>query len=239
MEQNRVQKTAGDMAAWQAEREEIDLVEVFFALLHSWRAMIPAVVIGAVLMAGVHMLFVEPSYRATAQLYITNTDSMISLQDLQIGSALTEDYQNIIKSRSVLNKVIKDLQLDTDYRQLERLVDVSNPTGTHIIRIGVTTSELELSRDIANDLLNISIDSIYQIVGSSQPTVIDYSEAEAVEEVTPGLMKFIAIGAMAGMLIVTAFVVLRMLMDNTFKSDDDVNRYLQLPVLAAVPYYKK
>ena len=218
---------------------EIDLLEVFFVLLHNWKSLLMACLLGAAIMGAYHTFFVTPSYRASTELYITNTDSMISLQDLQIGTALTEDYQSIIKSRTVLNKVIQDLQLDTDYKGLNELVKVSNPSGTHIIHTEVTTSDLALSRDIANDLLNVSIDRIYQIVGTSEPTIIDFSEAEAVEEVTPSLVKYMAIGGAIGLLIVAALVIIRMIMDNTMKSDDDVEKYLQLPVLSAVPYYKE
>ena len=218
---------------------EIDLLEVFFVLLHHWRSLLLACLIGASIMAAYHTFFITPSYRASTELYITNTDSMISLQDLQIGSALTDDYQNIIKSRAVLNKVIDDLQLDTDYKGLSDLVTVSNPTGTHIIHTSVTTDDLALSRDIANDMLNVSIDRIFQIVGTSEPTIIDYSEAEAVEDVTPGMLKYMAIGGAIGIFLVAAFVIIRMFMDNTMKSDDDVEKYLRLPVLSAVPYYKE
>lgn len=223
----------------QSDETEIDLLEVFFTLLHSYKALIMAFLIGATIMALFHTYLVTPTYEASTELYITSTDSMISLQDLQIGTALTDDYQAIIKSRGVLNQVISDLQLDTDYEGLSELIKVSNPSGTHIIHTSVTTDDLALSRDIANDLLNVCIDRIYQIVGTSEPTIIDYSEAAAVKEVTPGILKYMAIGGLVGMLLVAVVVIMRMLMDTTIKSDDDVEKYLQLPVLAAVPYFKE
>ena len=220
------------------EETEIDLMEIFFLLLHNWKSLFMAFLIGATIMALYHTYLVTPTYQANTELYITNTDSMISLQDLQIGSALTADYQSIITSRAVLNQVIDDLQLNTDYKGLRKLVSVSNPSGTHIIHTSVKTGDLALSRDIANDLLNVSIDRIYQIVGTSEPTIIDYSEAEAVDDVTPGLLRYMFIGGAIGIIIVAVFFIAKMLMDTTLKSDDDVEKYLQLPVLAAVPYYK-
>ena len=69
--------------------------------------------------------------------------------------------------------------------------------------------------------------------------IIDYAEAEAVKEVTPSLYRYLAVGALAGILLACAFVTLRMLTDNTMKTDDDVERYLQLPVLAAIPFFKE
>ena len=76
-------------------------------------------------------------------------------------------------------------------------------------------------------------------IGSGEPTVIDYAMAEAVQDVTPGLKKYLMLGALLGALIVCAIVVLRMLTDTTLKTVDDIDRYLHLPVLAAVPYYRE
>ena len=228
---------ANPQNAPQSDEDTIDLVEVFYVMLHYWKLFLIMAVMGAVVMAGYYSMFVKSTYQASTELYITNTDSVVSLQDLQIGSALTEDYKSIITSRAVLNKVITDLQLDTDYKGLRKLISVTNPTGTHIIRTSVTTTDIETSKNIANDLLSVSIERIFQIIGTSEPTIIDYSEVEAVENVTPSLMKYMAIGGIIGVLLVAAIVVIRMLMDNTIKTDDDVEKYLKLPVLTAVPYY--
>lgn len=219
------------------DKDSFDLMEFFYTLLHHWKLAFLVGLLGALIMAGYYGMFVKDTYQATTQMYITSTDSVISLQDLQIGSQLAEDYKTIILSRAVLNKVIDDLQLDTDYRQLGNLISVSNPSGTHIITTSVTTTDIDTSKNIANDLLKVSVDYIYQIVGTSEPTIIDYSEVEAVENVTPSLLKYMVIGGFIGVFAVAVYVFIKMMMDNTIKSDDDVEKYLKLPVLAAVPYY--
>lgn len=235
--ENNQQESALKPYSQQEFEQEIDLAELFFTLLHNWKYLLLAFFMGAVIMAGYYGLFVHDTYMATTELYITNNDSVISFQDLQIGSALTEDYKNIIVSRTVLNRVIDDLKLDVSVDRLRDLISVSNPTGTHIIRTSVTTTDIETSKSIANDLLNVSIDQIYQIVGTGKPTIIDYSEAEAVRNVTPSLVKYILIGGFVGALLVAAIITIAVMMDNTIKNDDDVERLLHLPVLAAVPYY--
>lgn len=221
----------------QQEEAEIDLIELFFVLLSHWRSLLMCFLIGAVLMGAFHTRMVKSAYQASTELYVTSTDSVISLQDLQLGSALTADYQSIIKSRGVLNKVISDLALDVDYKALGKMITVSNPSGTHIIHTNVKTNDLALSRDIANDLLLVSIDRIFQIVGTSEPTIIDYSEAEAVEDVTPSLTKYMALGGIMGFILAAAVFIIQVMMDRTLKTEEDVEKYLQLPVLSAVPYY--
>lgn len=230
--------SANRATAQQSNVQEIDLLELFFTLLHNWKLLLIGLIMGAVVMAGYYGMFVQSTYRATTELYITNSDSIISLQDLQMGTALTEDYKTIITSRTVLNKVIEDLQLNMDYRQLRKLVSVSNPTGTHIISTSVTTTNRDNSRIIANDLLNVSIERLYQVIGTSEPTIIDYSQADAVENVTPSLRSYLLRGGLIGLLLVAAFITIRVMMDTTLKTEDDVERYLKLPMLSSVPFFE-
>ena len=219
----------------QEDVEEIDLLELFFALVHNWRALLLGTLIGAFIFGLVLVIFIKPAYQASTELYITSNDSMISLQDLQIGTAIAEDYRFIITSRSVLNKVIEDLQLDLDYDHLKAMINVTNPNGTHIIRTSVKTGDLELSRDIANKLLSVSIERIYQVVGASEPSVIDYSEASA--DVSPSFRKFLLIGTLIGFLVVAVIVIVRVIMNSTLRTEEDIEKYLNLTVLAAIPYY--
>lgn len=228
----------GQIARLQEDEIEIDLKEIFFLLLNNWKMILMAMLVGAVITGSYHTFLLGPSYQADAELYITNTNSMITFSDLQLSAALTDDYAQIIKSRTVLKRVIDELDLDLDYKQLRELIEVSNPDSTHIIQIRVTCDDLELSRNIANAILNVSIDQIYQIIGSSEPSVIDYSEAEAVEDVTPALLKYLLIGALLGAFLISVVLIVGMMMNTTMKTEEDVTKYLQLPVLAAVPYFK-
>lgn len=238
MEENR-EKQIPIVQSRQDDEIEIDLKEVFYLLLSHWKSIFLAMLIGAAIFGAYHTFLLKPSYQADASIYITSTDSMISFSDLQLSAALTDDYANIIKSRTVLNRVIDELDLNLNYKQLGALISVDNPDSTHIVDIKVTCDDPELSRNITNALMNISVDQIYQVIGSGEPTVIDYAMAEAVQDVTPSLKKHLMLGALLGALIVCAIVVLRMLTDTTLKSVDDIDRYLHLPVLAAVPYYRE
>lgn len=221
------------------EEDVIDLAELFWALVDKWKVILLAMLVGALLMSSYHVFLKKPSYQADASIFITSNESVISVSDLQISSELTEDYAKIIKSRNVLKQVIKELDLDMNFKQLSNLVTVTNPEDSHIITITVTCGDVELCRDIANSLMNIGIDRIYQVIGSSEPTVIDYSEAEAVEEVTSGLTKDAAIGALLGIVLACGLVVVKFMMDTTLKTEDDVRKNLHMPVLAVVPYYEE
>ncbi len=221
------------------QEDTIDLVELFWVLVNRWKFILLVMLIAAMLTGVYYLVGVKPSYQADASIFITNNESVITVSDLQLSSELTEDYAKIIKSRNVLKQVIKELDLNLDYRSLDKLVSVTNPDNSHIITITVTCGDVELCRDIANSLMNIGLDRIYQVVGSSEPTVIDYSEAEAVDEITPSLTKYLAIGLLVGMVIACGLICVRYMTDTTLKTEDDLKRYLDIPVLSVIPYYEE
>lgn len=222
-----------------AVSEPIDLMELFWALLERWKMILLAMLLGMLLLGIYHTVLMKPVYQADASIFISNTNSVITISDLQLSSELTEDYAKIIKSRAVLKEVIEEQGLDMDFKQLGRLVSVTNPAGSHIITITVTCGDMELSRNIANSLLNVGIRRIYEVIGSSEPTVIDYSEAEAVVETTPGLLKHLEIGALLGIVLACALICVRFLLDTTLKTEEDIQKYLHIPVLSVVPYYEE
>ena len=221
------------------QEDTIDLLELFWVLVNRWKIILLTMLITAMLAGVYYLVGVKPSYQADASIFITNNESVITVSDLQLSSELTEDYAKIIKSRNVLKQVIKELDLDLDYRGLSKLVSVTNPDNSHIITITVTCGDVELCRDIANSLMNIGLDRIYQVVGSSEPTVIDYSEAETVDEITPALTKYLAIGLLLGLIAACGLICVRYMTDTTLKTEDDLKRYLDIPVLSVVPYYEE
>lgn len=219
-------------------QDVIDLVEVFHLLLHKWKLLFVAILAGSVLGGAYCTFLLETTYRAEASLYITSSESLLSFSELQLSSALTEDYAYIIKSRTVLERVIDELGLDMDYKQLGDLVGVTNPDSSHVISISVTTMDPEMSRNIANSLLNVSVEQINQIVGNGMPSVIDESVVRAVVTQKPSMAKYIVLGAMLGFVLAAGILIVRMLMDTTIKSEDDVERYLGVPLLSSIPYAK-
>lgn len=223
----------------EQEEDVIDLMEIARLLLHKWKFLFIALLAGAVVGGAYCCAFLlETTYRAEASLYITSNESLLSFSDLQLSSALTEDYAYIIKSRTVLERVIDEQQLDMDYKDLDKLVTVTNPDSSHVIRIGVTTSDPQMSRNIANSLLNISADQINQIVGNGMPSVIDESVIHAVQEIKPSMKKYCALGGILAFVLLAGVFIVRMLMDTTIKSEDDIQRYLGVPLLSSIPYAK-
>ena len=157
---------------------------------------------------------------------------MTSLTDLQIGSQLTVDFETLATSRPVINKVRSELDLeDISYEQFVGLLTITNPSDTRILKITVTYPDAETAKEIANAMANSTADRVAEIMVTDRPTIAE----EAVTPVwpsSPNIRKNIMMGALAGLILVAAVVIIRFLMDDTIKTEEDVEKYLQLNTLA-------
>lgn len=146
------------MAAGNDEEMEIDLLDLGNMLLDKIKYIILCLLIGAVLMNLYSYFRIAPTYTSVAKMYIVSAsdDSVVDLTDLNIGKALTLDYEDLMLSYPVLDQVIEQLDLDMTSESLAGLISITNPTDTRILKITVTTTDAELSRDIANTLVSVS-----------------------------------------------------------------------------------
>lgn len=217
-----------------SEETEIDLVELFFEFLrHIW-AILFATIAGA-LVAGLITVFVlTPMYTSTSQLYIMSKSSMVDLSSLQMSTSLTADYEEMIKTRPVVEQVIENLGLKTSYGELLSHISISNETNTRIIKITVEYDDPVVAKDIANELANVSKEQIAQIMNVDEPRIVEPAIV-AKSQSSPNNGKNVVIGALVGLFLALAFFTIRYIMDDTIKNADDIEKYLGLNTLASIP----
>ena len=217
-----------------SEETEIDLVELFFEFLrHIW-AILFATIAGA-LVAGLITVFVlTPMYTSTSQLYIMSKSSMVDLSSLQMSTSLTADYEEMIKTRPVVEQVIENLGLKTSYGELLSHISISNETNTRINKITVEYDDPVVAKDIANELANVSKEQIAQIMNVDEPRIVEPAIV-AKSQSSPNNGKNVVIGALVGLLLALAFFTIRYIMDDTIKNADDIEKYLGLNTLASIP----
>ena len=219
-----------------AAEDTIDLVEIFRALYKRrvW-IVLAAVVFGTVI--GMYGKFVvKDVFQAEASMCIIDSNKEVSMSDLQVGSALTNDYEGIIKSRVVLTKVIANLKLDIEYKELYNAVSIENPDG--IIKINVISGNQNEAVDIANEILSVSIDEIPHVLGSNTPTVLDKADELFVENIRRSVMSYTLIGVLAGIVISCGAVVISVITNTSIKNEEDIQKCSGLSVLGAIPDYK-
>ena len=167
-------------------------------------------------------------------LVLTKETTLSSLADLQIGSQLTKDYNILITSRTVLQDVVDELNLDMTYKELMECITIENPSDTRILSITAIDKDPEMAKKIADTLAKTSADFIGDKMEVIPPKIIEVGKI-ATERTSPSVMKNSVIGFLLGFLACAAIVVVYAVMDDTIKTEEDIEKYLGVSVLAKVP----
>lgn len=225
------------MAA-DSDEESIDLMEIFRALRKRWYWVILSAIVFGIALGAYGKFIVKDAYQAEASMCIIDSNKELSMSDIQVGSALTGDYEGIIKSRVVLNKAIENLKLDYSYKQLYNMVSVENPDSTRILKIYVTAGTVREAVDIANEVLSVSVDEIPHVLGSNTPTVLDKAEDLFVENTRRSVASYALIGVLGGIVLACVIVAVSVITNTSIKNGEDVEKCSGLSVIGVIPDYK-
>lgn len=217
------------------QETEIDLVEIFYLLKAKLVPIILSAVICALGAAIFSFFIVDPTYSSTSKIFIlSKSTSITSLADIQMSESLTSDYMELIQSRPVVEKVISNLNLHMTYEQMLGKMEVTNPPNTRILSITISDGDPRVAKVITDEFSEVSKKQISEIMKTDEPTIFQKGHVDG-KPVSPNKARNTLIGGLVGLLL-SAFIFIGIyLLDDTIKSQEDVEKYLGLNTLALVP----
>lgn len=226
-------KTRGDEVG-------IDLLELLRVLIQKWWLILIGALVGAIGMMLVTSSFITPMYQSQAMLYVLDTaTSDTSLGDIEVDSAVTEDFAVIATSKPVIDGTIKKLQ--TDYnetftrKEIFSMLEVSNIEDTRVFCIKVTSENPEDACAIANVIAETAASQMEQITKSDPPTIVEDAEVEKAP-ISPSMSKNALIGFAGAAVLICAILIIRFLIDDSIKNEEQIKKYLGAPTLATIPF---
>ena len=218
------------------QEAEIDLIDLAWALLDKIHYIVLCFLIGAVIMNAYSYFLVRPTYKSTAKMYVVSAskNSVVDLDALDIGTSLTAEYEQLMLSYPVLEQVINKLNLDMDSDTLAKMITLENPTDTRILNINVVSTDPKSARDIANTLMDVSVDYLPKTMSTNAPNVAQKAKL-ADHKDGPSYTKYTMIGALAGAFLYCMYLVVKYLMDDTIHTADDMEKYFDIVPLAVIP----
>ena len=214
---------------------EIDLLEIFYALKKKILLVLMVALVGGCIAAAYTQFLMTPIYSSTSSILVLSKETTLtSLADLQLGASLTSDYTVLITSTPVMEQVISDLNLDMTAEQLKESVSINNPTDTRILEITVNNTDSKMAKKIVDEIANVSSSYIGDKMEVIPPKIIEVGKIATVRT-SPSVKKNAALGFLLGFLACAAIVVVYAVMDDTIKTEEDIEKYLGVSVLAKVP----
>lgn len=225
--------------------EEIELKELF-SIFWQKKFDIIAIILLFIVIGGVYSYtIVEPIYTSYTTLVLTqisednNSDnnSSITQTDITLNSKLVPTYSELVKSKTVLREVIDGLNLDNSYENtLKSKINVSGITDTEVIKITVTDKNPNNAAIIANKIAEVFSEQIEDIYKINNIRVLDKAEENKIPS-NINHSKDIIIFAFIGVVIACGYVLLANMLDNTVKTETDIEKATGLLLLVSIPDY--
>lgn len=213
----------------------IDLREIFFAIKRKIFLIIAVGLLGGCLYGAYTAFLIDPVYTSTASILVLSKETTLtSIADLQLGSQLAADYQVLIKSTSVMEDVIDALDLEMTPEALRASITINNPVDTRILEVSVVNTDGELAKKITDKVVEVSSEYIGDKMEVVPPKIIEVGKIATIRT-SPSVKKNAEIGFLLGFVACAAIVVVLTIMDDTIKTEEDIEKYLGISVLAKVP----
>ena len=217
--------------------EEIDLKELFDYFIGKLSWIFIAVAL-AIAIGNIYTTFTRvPMYKSTTSLVLVseNKDSAsYNTSEQQLNKNLVGTYSEIIKSKTILNAVIKNLKLDYSVTTLQERVTVSSVNNTEIIQIAVGDPDPKTASKIANEIASVFGGEINTFYKLNNVSVLDKAEVNT-KPYNVNYIKDNVIYTAIGLVLSCGIIFIFFYFDTTIKTSEEIEKKLGLTVIGNVP----
>ena len=217
----------------------------FIKLIRMRMGFIVATVILITLATGIYSYYyVDPVYQASAKLVLTKSNEQIQERQndyniLMANDLLIGTYRDIVKTPRLMEIVAADPAIGLTAEQLIAKVNVSSPS-TQLMSIDVQDQSYDKAALIANAVSRVLVQEIPGIMKMSNLSILN----EAPPKIDPSPIQprpevNMAVGFVVAVMLAVAVVVLREYMDDSIRTEEEIERIAGLTVVATVPRLKK
>jgi len=218
----------------------INLMELLALLKRHLLLILTAGIAGGLITFCVCSFCVKPVYKASAKMIVNarqEQSGTVTNDQITSSQKLADTYAIIIRSQTVLVPVIEKLDLSMSFERLQKIVSVSSINDTQVMEIAVEHKDQALALQIVNEILNISPDIILDAVEAGSVKTIEKAYS-ANKPVSPNTNLNTVLAAFLCMFLTVVILLIRVLMDNTYKTDVELLNDLGLPVIGVIPDFE-
>lgn len=220
----------------------MELQEYLQILKKRWVLIFIITLTATMISAGVSSFIIKPTYKADISVIlgnvITETDSSIrtmNYDDVIMYQMLVKTYIELAKSRTVAENAINSLKLNIKPEALQKMISVSPKGDTEFLTIAVRSKNAEQAMLIANQLAKSLKEISIPVKRVDNVQILDPAQLPTAPD-SPRVMLNMAIAFFLGLIVSVGLVFLFEYLDNTVKTQEDIEKLLGIPVIGVIPY---
>lgn len=218
--------------------ETISLKELFRTLKKRLSLIIIITAIATATSGIVSYFLLTPIYQSSTQILVNQTKSeeqLYNYNEVQTNLQLINTYNVVIKSPAILDKVIEKEKLNMTSGALNGMVSVASEQNSQVVNITVQNEDPKKAAAIANSIATTFQEEIPNIMNVDNVSVLTKAQVgENPSPIKPQPVLNMAIAFVVGIMAGVGFAFLLEYLDNTIKTEQDIENQLGLPVLGAI-----
>ncbi|QCX34366.1 capsular biosynthesis protein [Caloramator sp. E03] len=223
------------------EEMSIDLRELL-EIIKKRKSIIILITSLLIIITGIVSFFIlPPTYEASVSVLIgkvpDGTNYQVQYNDVMMYQKLLKTYSEIAKSRLVAEKTIRELNKDIDYEDFQKTITVTPQVDTQIMMLKARSKDPRDAMETVNLLSQNFIEEAMRLYPTGNVQIIDNATIPD-KPIKPKKKLNIAIAFVLGIMISLGIIFLLEYMDNTLKTEEDIEKYLNIPVIGTIPKHE-
>jgi len=212
----------------------------YFTIIKKRILMVILITIGATVLSGVISYFViTPTYNADISVIIGKIENksevpQASMDNVLMYQKLVKTYSEFTQSRKVSEHVIQALKLDIEPSELQAMVSVEPKGDTEFLTITVKSKDPKEAMNIANQFAKSLKFVSNDVKKADNVQLLDEAQLPIVPD-SPNPKLNMAIAFFLGLMVSLGIVFLLEYLDNTVKSQEDIEKLTGIPVIGIIP----
>ncbi|MFB4163875.1 YveK family protein [Alteribacillus sp. JSM 102045] len=218
--------------------ETISLKEIF-ETLKKRLVFIILITLGAVAASAIITFFVlTPQYEASTQILVNQSSTdreQLTANELQSNRELINTYNVIMKSPAILEQVQQELSSSLSVQSINDKITVSSEEDSQVVALTVTDEDPVYAAEIANTTAEVFEQEIVDIMNIDNVSILSEAAlSDNASPVSPQPALNMAIAFVMGLMTGIGLAFLLEFLDNTIKTEKDLEKELEIPVLGVI-----
>ena len=227
----------------ETKQSELNLMDLVGILKRCWILMLIVAVVVTLLTYIIAVNTHQDEYTATVGLWAYRSDDGASENISQnyyatiLSAQYVDEYMEMVTSNNVVEKVLADQNLTISKKQLLRMVDIKQKDSSGnstLFYLSVTAASPESAQRLSEAWSRVLCSHINGMTEKNVIIVFDPATMPDEPSNPISLLKILLL-AFACAAVVYGIFFVRFLLDDKINSAEDVEKYLDLHVLGAIP----
>ncbi|MCG1265157.1 Wzz/FepE/Etk N-terminal domain-containing protein [Staphylococcus epidermidis] len=216
----------------------LDLSKFMKAIKKNWKLLLILPIIFMLIALLMTMFLMKPKYESNTQVLVNQKEKKTELmaQEVQSNIQLVNTYSEIVKSPRILDEVAKKNK-KYSASEIKSMLTATTQAESQILNVNIESGSKKDAEKVANDIAKVFSDEMPDIMNVDNVTILSKANGTA-SKVSPSLIINLAIGLILGLILALIIIILKEIFDKRIRTEEDIERELNIPVLGSIQKIK-